>query len=68
MLGRIAKGARELACGADGPAHYLDCGEGLTGIQTCTPGSKLNRLYTLEMSSLLYANYTLKKLLKCFKK
>ena len=55
---------RKGASGGDGLARYLDCGAGLTGIQTCTSGSKLNKPYTLEMLSLLYANYTLKKLLK----
>ena len=59
MRGGIAKGHEE-TLGIDECVHYLDCGVCFYG---CIHMSKL-KMYTLNICSLLYVNYTSVKLLK----
>lgn len=47
--------------GSNGDVHYFDCGDGFTSIDR----SKLNKLYGLNMYSLLYINYTSIRPLLC---
>lgn len=55
----IKKGQEEISQG-DGYVHYLDSWNGLVGVCIC----QNIKLHSLNMSSSLYVNYTLIKLLK----
>lgn len=51
----IQKGGHKETSGVDGFVYYLDRGDDVMGVM---PVSKLIKLYTLNMCSFLYINYT----------